>query len=172
MNRDIQEELKSLAPTLAALPKEDRQAIPDGYMDTLEEQLLAQARLVSIETQTPSIDLTGLEDRILYAVKADIVGLGEPTRVIRWKALAVAASMALIMGTLILQKFDSTSTPADIVIHDEMVIEYLDAHQDQETVDKLIDLEVIDAAEMSEWTFIDESQSESPSTILESEINF
>lgn len=41
-NSDIREELESLAPNLARLPKTNRKSVPEGYFEDVEDQIVRQ----------------------------------------------------------------------------------------------------------------------------------
>ena len=71
-NSDIREELESLAPNLARLPKTNRKSVPEGYFEDVEDQIVRQLNFLHLDQRKPSIPsgyMDSLEDRIVSLVQ-------------------------------------------------------------------------------------------------------
>ena len=71
-NSDIREELESVAPNLARLPKTNRKSVPKGYFEDVEDQIVRQLNFLHLDQRKPSIPsgyMDSLEDRIVSLVQ-------------------------------------------------------------------------------------------------------
>jgi hypothetical protein len=113
------DELKSLSPTLASLPKPTTPAAPEGYFE-------------------------GLPDTVLARIRAgETVGQTQGPKVVRmWYRWAVAASLAgvVLAGYWLLRPSEQTALAASQPLTSEEIEAYVDANIDEFEDELFVDI--------------------------------
>lgn len=142
---------KDNRPEADIFPEKTGYQVPNGYFDKLTDRIMDQVDIPTYnETDLPESYFENLPDRIISLTKTEMPS----TRVVKmsgWKKyMSIAASLAIfIMGY---NYFSSnTGSDTDMVVSDELILQYLDEYDvDLETA-TLSELEII----QNEFNMID-----------------
>jgi hypothetical protein len=182
MQEDIHNELKEIAPTIAAMPRAEAiNAPPDGYFQELEAQLLTLSKIVRVEVaeEKQSVGMPAnyfeyIEDKVLQQLTTPEVEVRQISWLRRYK-WAVAASFLLVVSAVAVQNITSskeTPTLASDDLTSEEALTYLEQNQQDGQIEALIDAGVIDSTLVADLTFFEDVELEDGSEILQSTLDF
>lgn len=155
-NSDIREELESLAPNLARLPKTNRKSVPEGYFEDVEDQIVRQLNFLHLDQRKPSIPsgyMDSLEDRIVSLVQDEqkVIPLYKKPVV---KYLA-AASIVLVLAFIGINRWSdnnattSLSPIASNSTEDAMYYLYLQDNIEDGDIELLIENGLVEESDLS-----------------------
>ncbi|MCZ2100801.1 MAG: hypothetical protein LC107_04600 [Chitinophagales bacterium] len=106
-NIDIHAELAELSPLLSQISKEKEGIVPEGYFESVEEQISEQMAVILVdgqeERQVPMDYFESLEDKILMRMNHRQESANSPIIVMMTRTwVKMAAALVLILGAMIL----------------------------------------------------------------------
>ena len=180
---EIIQELQSIGPILAQIPKRTPNNVPENYFENVEENILSQCLLLayekSLNVTVPSEYFDNIEDEIITTIEnLDVKQTSKtPVRQMffrkRWMQ-AVAAIFVLALGTwFVFNKMAVENKPTSNIVADpDMYLRYIHDHIDEFNIDMLLDHDLVEESDISivDFKFLDDM--DDPSNLMDSEIHF
>jgi hypothetical protein len=180
MNKDIHDELKEIAPSLASIQiKPPNPKIPDGYFEALEKQLLSQAKIASMsqnfDNDLPNSYFENLEANVMSQLGQKETKVIRLPRYVQYRWAVAACSVLIVCAALF--TFMKSERPVNdnsiaINITSDEAIEYMETQSEDIQIDELIEAGVIDSTMVEELSFYESIPSDGDELIFESELDF
>lgn len=148
----IQQELAEIAPTLAALPKRNNQAVPENYFADVEDEIFSQLKLSDLkrkQIQVPDRYFDDLEDKILHNVK-DISPIKTFHRP-QWMKYAAAASVVMVLSIFALNYLSSNTAPIQVAdsLEASDYLQYIEQNVEDGDIEMLIENGLIEESDLT-----------------------
>jgi hypothetical protein len=152
---EILDELKSLAPTLATLPKKMPYDVPTHYFDMVENEILEQVSLLKYELNQPVPYgyFEDMEDKLMplmHESKDIKPKIQHVTSLRRWIYGAAAIFTLAITSILV---FSNQAKGDNIPLDEDAYLLYIQENIDDFEIDQMVENELVEESDVTLITF-------------------